>query len=166
MNRLSKGISIVVAGLALGAFAPGLAQAAPLSCVTQLIENIHAGDDANGQPCSAAPMKLVMISKNGSWVSYSEGAFAMNTVGHPQTTTNIKQQFSNRKVGDTDQNFNINSVQKQGVEINPVTHVMTVKNFSTNVTKQVTVDCDGDAIVGSDSTHVYIVTHFAGTCPL
>jgi hypothetical protein len=165
MKNFAVVSSFVLAAVA-SVLAPGVGNAAQLPCVTKLMSNMQSYVDT-GCDVPTADMKLVVVSKNGSWVSFSNDYIRL--VSGRAVASHIDQTFSDRHVTSSvfSQNFAITKADDISISINPATAVLTFTNHTwSNTPHNITMACNGDALVGSDSAYIYTVIHRPTPCVL
>jgi hypothetical protein len=165
MKPRSLVCSFLVAAL-VGTLVPGVAGAAQLPCVTKLLKEMNDFVVPGNCDTPAAAMKLVMVSKNGSWVSFAQGTFELQN--GKIVADHIHQTFSDRYVSSqSDQNFAIGEADTISASIDPGTAIMTLRNHTWNgPARTVQLRCDGDALTGSDTSFVFAVVHSPTACVL
>jgi len=154
---MTKFMSWLFAAALVTIVTPGVALAAELPCVTKLKEHIREG----GAWCPVAEMRMVKMTRNGSWVSFTDAKFKLNAAGRV-VTDKIRELFSDRYDGY--QPFAFLEYDEFSLDLAPATSVMTVRNYRWDFTRQVTLSCNGDLLVGNDDGIYYVISHRPGRC--
>ena len=151
MKNSLLSLSLVAAGVLAGAAVPSVSFAAPQACVNTLIADLN-----NVSPL-ALRINLVVQRRDNSWVSFSTGIMSLNSSGNP--TVSMTQQFSDRFVPNSGQNFNTNDRDSHTLTINNSTGVITIVNQTWNFTTTLTPTCNGSVILASEGSNVYSISH-------